>query len=265
MTPILISCNHCGSLHSRGVKTPLLCLLATIWTTTVAGHAQIVFGSAQAITGSDNIISAGSLFDAFQTQPGKSSDTTVGSTTFNYGTYSSDNSSFGDGTIVLTPGNSYLGGSGDSFSGTFTTGNSTDNANFQHVLAGTIYTEGTADATINGLTSGHTYQVQVFKATDYSPDTSRNTLISGQATVGGVPVGTATELDTPSFTIGTFTALGSSQGFTYSKGAGGDYGEATAIVVRDITDVPEPAAYAIFGAGFALLLAATLFRRATLV
>jgi hypothetical protein len=113
-----------------------------------------------------------------------------------------------------------------------------------------------ATVTLNGLTDGDTYQVQVWSVVGYSgPDNAnqRETELSG--TSPAYLVGS-------DFILGKFTAGASDmESFTFQGLPGGDYGEIEAVALRDITATPEPSTYAMLCAGVGALVLVARLRR----
>lgn len=192
--------------------------------TFTAAAQNINWGSAQLITGDTNLLTNGTYFDALIPNHGP---LTADGVTFNQDTHAT---STGGGDLLI----SYVVTSGNNNSygyNTLFTGGSSD---FNAIMnAGGTYQFGGAGAgtvTINGLTSAHIYQVQVF---NYAGDGD-----TGLTTFSGVtPVTLSTMVGgvvtQGQFAMGTFTAISLSETFNWA-GAGSAYTVLGAISVRDL-------------------------------
>jgi hypothetical protein len=197
-------------------------------------QAQIVFQDPVTITGSVSQLSTlGSYVDAVGangfsdgnlSNPGAA--ITIGDTTFN--------PIFSDSGIVLSSSTGISGG---------TNGSGSISTPFLTVLDDVAFvgnfstTFETGTVTLNNLTVGDIYQVQVFN------DGGALTTITGLNT----------QAIAQQYTIGTFTADGlgvtTSESFTFSTTNGNGVGELSAISLRDITSIPEPSTYLLLGLG----------------
>jgi hypothetical protein len=217
-------------------------------------RAQILFANPVAVTTTDgsqidtlgtyvDAVGVDGLGNASHNEPNPQVAIKIGDTTFN--------------PIFNTPDTgitfSEIGGGND--------GSHSDATPFLTVLDGVAYTGDFNDAdlsavtvTLNNLKLGDLYQVQVFQ------DGGFETTVTGADSV---------DL-TGSYTIGQFTAEGTgpltSQTFTYSNdgtanGGTSGIGAVNAIVLRDVTDLPEPSAYALMGLGLAAMVVAARVRQ----
>jgi hypothetical protein len=243
--------------------------LAAFLTTSGAYAQNVAFGSTQTITGDANLIDAttlpGSLYvDAIlpngnynspigNNGSGNSSPTslTAGGVTFNALTPAA--TSISDGTISLAANvsnpafsagqfNSY--GNNAAFSGGSAAFNSVMNAGGLYGSGGTITISSAA------LTTGHTYDVQIF---NYSGDSQNEstTFMSGSSSVtlfddNGSHVG--------QFVTGTFTATGTSEIISFGQPTGAYTPVVGAISLFDVTAAPEPSTYALMLGGMLLFV-----------
>jgi hypothetical protein len=115
---------------------------------------------------------------------------------------------------------------------------------------------GVSTFSLNNLTAGDVYQVQVWNVTGYAGPNNANgreTLLSGSDTA---------DLVGSDFVVGKFTATGSgAESFTIQGVPGGYYGEIDAIALRDLGPAPEPSTYAMLFAGVGALVIAMRLRR----
>lgn len=205
-------------------------------------HAQISWGAVQPDTGhSSDISTTGTFFDAINTiKDGTFTTTTVGDTTFHALTLSG-NTSDGVMSDVIT------GGDGNFHSvGAPHLTDTTDDDNLGYAINNS--SDGLGTVTIGSgtksLVIGDIYQVQVW---GYWANMRYGAHLDG-----------APSVDFPNggggYSIGTFTASGLTQTFTY-KGNPQSYGAGfvSEIAVRDLGPAPEPSTYALFLAGACLL------------
>jgi hypothetical protein len=182
---------------------------------------NIVWGPATVITGDADLLTNGVYFDAFI--PLLPASLTADGVNFNAPTNLDT-----DGTIsyVVTSGSDIRYDNNTLFTG----GSSAFNAIMN---AGGTYENGGAGAgtvTINNLTSGHTYSIQVF---DYAGDGDAGlTTLSGSSPVTLTTAGSGASGG--SFTTGSFIAAGSSEAFNWTGGGSG-YTVIGAISVFDVT------------------------------
>jgi hypothetical protein len=207
-----------GATNATGTGTATLTL-----TVSAAGTSQITWGAAQHMSGITDVSATGTLVDAATFY---STAQTVNGVTFNplassgtIGGYTGYTDSTGK-ISANSPGNS-PGAYGTAF--TTASPSSAAYSAATSVLAFGYYQNGTV--VLSGLTSGHTYQVQVWSDYTGSPGNC-NTTFTGANTVTLVP-------DAGEFATGTFTASATSLTFNYNYGA--NYGILSAISVRDVT------------------------------
>ncbi len=124
---------------------------------------------------------------------------------------------------------------------------------YQQALNGStyIFTPGIGTVTISGLQSGDEYQLQIFNVNGGRPTTytsGPNSVIVGGAVTGAGP---------GQYVIGTFSATGPTDSFTFQNTPGSTIdvpaGEINGLSLRDLSAVPEPTTYAMLLAGFAFL------------
>ncbi|MGA2869821.1 MAG: hypothetical protein ABSF34_11770, partial [Verrucomicrobiota bacterium] len=196
---------------------------------------NIGWGPATGITGDANLAS-GVYYDAFLPNTGEPSPLTVDGITFNVDEIVSS-SSTSDGTITVTAASGSLSDYGASFPSI-----PSASAAFAAVMdAGGIYQTGGANTgtiSISGLTTGQTYQVQIFNfVSDGDPGL---TTFSGTSTVtlGNLPAaGGANTYG--EFTTGTFTATNSTETFDWT-GAGSTFTVVGAIYVSEVPSDQPP-------------------------
>ena len=201
----------------------MVAAILTLGTFTATAQ-NINWGSAQLITGDANLATNGNYFDALIPNHGP---LTASGIVFNQDTHITS-AGGGDSFIsyVVTSGNNNSYGNNALFTG--------GSADFNAVMnAGGTFQNGGAGAgtvTINGLTAGHIYQVQVFNYAG-DGDTGLTTLS------GATPVTLSTMVGGIStqgqFATGTFTALTTTETFNWN-GAGSGYTVLGAISVRDL-------------------------------
>jgi hypothetical protein len=197
-------------------------------------HADIIWGGPQNMSTDTDVSNAGTALDAASFN---SSSETVNSVVFapltGYPSYS-------DGAdLTVYAGNGTYGDSA------FTGGSASYQAIVSQFGFGFFYNN---TVTISGLTTGDTYQVQVF---DSYKDAVGNT---DTIFTGTVPVTLDPSLN--QFATGTFVATGPTQSFGYDLAT--QYDLLNAVSVRDITGVgsavPEPASIGLLAAGSLMLL-----------
>ena len=215
-----------------------LTAIAALLVAAPALHAQILWGTPGAYTGTDADISTAGTFVAAVTENYSNLPETVGDTTFdavsdshitNIGNGGSDGSNVNP--LTATP--------------------------YQEALNGCSYTyTGNAPVTFNltGLQEGDVYQVEVWNVAD---DSSRDTELSSTGLGGTTSVDFNDE-----FVLGTFTAgVSGSEAITFQGVAAGGAGEVNAVALRDL-GAPEPSTYAMFFAGVGALVIVSRLRRA---
>ena len=196
---------------------------------------NIGWGPATGITGDANLAS-GVYYDAFLPNTGAPSPLSVDGITFNVDEIVSS-SSTSDGIITVTAASGSLSDYGASFPSI-----PSASAAFAAVMdAGGIYQTGGANTgtiSISGLTTGQTYQVQIFNfVSDGDPGL---TTFSGTSTVtlGNLPAaGGANTYG--EFATGTFTATNSTETFDWT-GAGSAYTVVGAIYVSEVPSDQPP-------------------------
>jgi hypothetical protein len=214
----LVASNANGSTHST----------AAILTVVPAPAQSIYWEGAAIITGDQDLITNGVYFDAFIPNPtlAGTSPLVADGITFNTPTGLDT-----DGTLsyVVTSGTDNGYENNTLFTGGSTAFNAIMNDGGTFELNGT----GAGTVTINGLTPGEVYSVQVF---NYAGDGD-----TGLTTFSGVtPVTLSTEVGgvvtQGQFATGSFTATGSAEAFHW-QGDGSDYTVLGAISVQNVTGV----------------------------
>lgn len=197
---------------------------------------NIGWGPATGITGDANLAS-GVYYDAFLPNTGAPSPLTVDGITFNVDeTVSSSSTS--DGIITVTANSGSLS---DYNGSSFPTTASASPAFAAVMNAGGIYQTGgtnTGTISISGLTTGQTYEVQIFNyVSDGDPGL---TTFSGTNTVtlGNLP-GAGGANTYGEFATGTFTATNSTETFDWT-GAGSTYTVVGAIYVSEVPSDQPP-------------------------
>jgi hypothetical protein len=162
-------------------------------------------------------------------------------TTSNY--VGGNSNTYGDGTFTIT---GYDDNGGD--------GSGSDATAYQKVLDRTTYTTTSGTITMNGLTPGDEYQIQIWNSAGFRPTTFTSGLdkvdTNGQYVIGTFTAGAAA--------LGSLT---SSDSFTFAPDHGNDAGEINALSLRDLGAVPEPSTYAMLFGGLGALVLISRFRR----
>jgi hypothetical protein len=119
---------------------------------------------------------------------------------------------------------------------------------------------GTATLTLNGLTNGDSYQVQVFVNDSRTFGAGRSETFTGGGSTSGALSYNSTGADggVGQFVIGTFTADGSSEDITL---ASTQALQLNAFQVREEGATPEPSTYAMVFAGLGLLALVSRLRK----
>jgi hypothetical protein len=217
------------------------CLVVLAWAgVSVAGAQDITWGKPTPISSAGDIDTNGVYVDALQAHAEKQTNgspetvATITNPTTNvsvkFNVYN------GGGSTVIAPGIYYTDGTfsitADANSGT--DGSNSDASDYQRVLDGCtfVYAPRTGTVTIVGLKKGDNYEVQVWAAAGYRPIT----YVSGSSSVDLNKVPNKTG----EFVIGTFTAQGSTEIFTYKNSYKIDVpaGEINAISLRDVSPNP---------------------------
>jgi hypothetical protein len=227
-------------------STTLLSVSVAFTFATMVAHGQIAFQAPVAVTTSDGsqISTMGTFVDAVGVNGGGNSAITVNGMPFNaiFATAQQGDAVF-----------SFSGaGAGNNGSNSTTTPFNAVNNGVAYVGDFSPADTQTETVTINGLTLGNLYQLQVFNVGTF--DTTVNGANS-QNIVGA-------------YTIGDFAATSMSQTFTYSNhstalGGNSGIGGVGSIELRDVTSVPEPSTYALMGLGLAAALLVTRSRKLT--
>jgi lysophospholipase L1-like esterase len=215
-------------------------------TVTVLLPAQgISWGAATGVTGDANLYTLGKYFDALMPNSSIGSVLTADGINFNPAT-SEGGATFGDGKI------SYSGSGLQNFAwaNSFPTSAAASTTFASLMDDGGVFQNGgagTGTITLSGLSSGHSYLVQVF---NYAPDGDPGlTTLSGTTpvTLNNLP-GTAGVNTYGEFANGTFTANSASESFDWN-GDGSSYTVIGSISVQDVSAVAiiEPTNLAYYG------------------
>ena len=190
-----------------------------------ATQGQIVWGAPTNITTDSDVLTNGSYFDAALTPPGANGNTplTINSAlgvTFNIIASGNVNVSDPSGDITLSSSrNPYTGGNSPSGS-----------ANYNILVGHTEYAQNTSQTvSLNHLTVGHTYQIQVWSAAIGKGNYLTNLNASNGITLSA---------NTGQYAVGTVTAAASSVSFTATNNTSSLNGVSmlNAISVRDISN-----------------------------
>jgi hypothetical protein len=219
-----------------GARLIYLGLLA--WAGASCAAAQdITWGKPTPIASPSDIDTNGAYVDALQTHAQKETDgsTQTVATITNPKTNAAVkfNVYTGGGPTLVAPGIYYSDGTfsitADANGGT--DGSNSDATDYQRVLDGCtyVYAPRTGTVSIVGLKKGDSYEVQVWASAGYRP----TTYTSGTNSVDL----NKTPNKTGEFVIGTFTAQGSTEIFTYKNSYKIDVpaGEINAISLRDVS------------------------------
>jgi len=209
---------------------------------TGSAQAQVLWTTPSLITGVGDIATNGSYLDAIKASTVEATiDQTIGTTTFNI-INSGGTEVDGPGDITLS---NFLTTAGNDGSFTSAPPSSAAYANILRGVTGVQIGDPAGTVTLNGLTSGSEYQVQVWNATASSENDIAE--LSGASPV---------ELNGSDFVLGTFTATGSSQSFDFSVPADNvtPYAAISAVAVRDLTETPEPVTWALMLGSMAFLV-----------
>ena len=201
----------------KSLRTVVALLVIACCACVSSVRAQVTFNTPVTISGDGDVYTAGTLVYAYEID---ATPATVNGVPF---------SAAGSGVTLTGFGSSYngYGSSSSPFAGLTTA--------YQDILFGGDYHDSTSvSVTLNSLTSGHVYAVQLW--VDDSRGSSRTETVtsSGGNTVtltycvGGAGGGVG------QYTIGTFTASGTTQVITLNGGSSGS-SQLNAIQVRDIT------------------------------
>jgi len=214
------------------------CLAILAWAGISFACAQdITWGKPTPISSAGDIDTNGVYVDALQTHAQKLTDgstqtvATITNPTTNVAV--KFNIYNGGGSTGMAPANFYSDATfyitADANAGT--DGSNSDASDYQRVLDGCtfVYAPNTGMVTMSGLKKGDNYEVQVWAAAGYRP----TTYTSGSSSVDLNKVSNKTG----EFVIGTFTAQGSSESFTYKNSYKIDVpaGEINAISLRDVS------------------------------
>ncbi len=228
----------------------VLVTLAAIWVSTLPSQAQIIWGTAQNVSNDSNVLTDGTYFDAALLLAGANggSPLTVNSVVFNLIASGTTNVTDPSGDIELTSQRNAAAGV-DSPDPTAT-------AAYNTLLTSPVYSIGAVQTlTLNHLTVGDTYQVEVWSATGRTG--SFLTDFSGSTPV-------TLNSNTEQYAVGTFVANATTFSFTANAGTGSQANasifNAASVFDEGVLSVPEPSTYVLLFAGF-LALAVIQSRR----
>ena len=234
------------------VVVALVSLVALGFGSQIAQAAIVTWDDPVAITTADAVLSQpGTVASAVTWGPAASTVTLTGGKTINFVVGSIDGSSTVANVTATSAGNT----------GAFT--GSTGNAAFDGVLSGFAGDgESPLNLTVHNLVAGHEYAIQLFAMDTRNPVVGvRQVCFSDTADQSGnnsAVVG----MSENKYVMGTFTASGSSttlyeQFLTFQDlgFAQGYFGNLNAVVVRDLTAIPEPGTMAIVVSGIIGLVA----------
>jgi hypothetical protein len=198
----------------------------------VLSHAQYITwlssngSSGATITGDGDVFTTGTYVDAFQAATGGFNGKTTTAQTVNGVVFNVDNSyTFTDGTFTIT-------NAGDGTDGDYP---NVGSAAYQAVLADCAYNGADVTVTMNGLTAGKEYEIEVWNSTPFD-----DTILQGST------AGDTQTLTVGTYALGTFTA-GASNSFTFGNGP--NYSGVGTINALEIRQVPEPSTCALASLG----------------
>jgi hypothetical protein len=225
-----------------------------------ASGQNIVWTSGNTV-GDASLVTAGTEFDGIE---GNTSETglTVDGINFNSNIGSTTNGTDASGDLSFA-WNATTGGTVKNFNFTTISASTGTTAPFASLLddGGTFQTGNSTSQTgiftINNLTIGDSYEVEVFS---YANDGDLGSTTLGGTTPATLTDGGGISSTSPEgqFGLGTFTASTSTtETFTYTGAGGSGFTVLGPVFVQDVTGVPEPSTYALLIGG---LLALGLFR-----
>ena len=208
---------------------PLLVALLLVAAPAIS-HAQFINwlssngASGANITGDSDVFTTGTYVDAFQAATGGFNGKTTTAQTVNGVVFNvNDTYTFSDGTFTIS-------GAGDGTDGDYP---NVGSAAYQAVLADCAYNGTDVTVTMNGLTAGKEYEIEVWNSTPFD-----DTILQGST------MSDTQYLDVGTYALGTFTA-GASNSFTFGNGPA--YSGVGTIDALEIREIPEPSTYALMG------------------
>ena len=213
---MITTSTHTGAADQKWLLTP-------VSPSTYSGTAgsQIQWGAATNVITDSDVQTNGTYFDAALTPPGANggSPLTVNGVAFNIIANGNVNVSDPSGDITLSSNRDpYTGG--DSPSGS---------ADYNILVGNTEYTQNASQTvTLNHLTVGHTYQIQLWSSAIETGDYLTNVTSANTVTLNA---------NTGQYTVGTFTAASTALTFTAANNASSTNGVSmiNAISIRDVT------------------------------
>lgn len=224
----------------------------------LASAADITWGAPADIAGDSDVASAGVLWAYHFNPVGAGADATVNGVTFVNATGSNADLTFVNptATSVAFAGSGVFGGSA-SFNAL--------SAGYRSILGGAAYWDNAPGRLVlNGLTAGATYSVRLWAndsrtVTDVVGRTETLADASGHAVTLKLNQGLV-DGSTGAYVDGVFTADALTQELRLSCPAG-KVSQVNAIALSQVSAIPEPSAYGLFGAGSAALWAIARRRR----
>jgi len=220
-----------------------LITLAAILVSAIPTQAQILWDSPQNVSNDSNVLTTGTYFDAALLLAGANGGNplTVNGVAFNIIANGTTDVTDSSGDIELTSQRNPAAGVGSP--------DLTATAAYNTLLTSPVYSIGPVQTlTLNNLTVGDTYQVEVWSATGRTG--SFLTDFSGSSPV-------TLNSNTEQYAVGTFIATGSTFSFTASAGVGSQADasifNAVSVFEEGTQSVPEPSTYMLLVAGFLTL------------
>ncbi len=220
----------------------------------VAHAASVTWGAPTGISGGTDVSTSGVLFAAANNGGTGTTSQTVNGVTFNPFVTDGSSTTFTDtsGLLTLSVASGSVSG-GSSFGSASAPFSNLSPSSYRALLTSASYSFSQLTLTINSLTIGQTYQVQLWANYSNIASPLGETLSAGGVTTLDYNV-TDTGGGVGQFVIGTFTANSVSEQIQLTKDANTDFAQLNAVEVRT-TAVPEPSTAASMLAGAALLAA----------
>jgi len=234
----------------------LLGMTTMFWASPI--RADILWGTAQDITGVSDIATSGTFIEATQTNSGTAvTVTNSGGQNFLFDASAGSGSPSTGGYITINYDNASAPDNGVNLGTTNTT---STNTNYNNAISDGLVFENsgqTGTVTLNNLVSGDNYQVEVWSYWDGGTTTTALATLSGStpvtinADIYNDSTETADTAGDPAgqFAIGTFTASGTSQAFTFTVPAGSSYAVINDVALWNVTAVPAPATLGLIAIG----------------
>lgn len=211
--------------------TRILCALAVLPLCASVSPAAILWTASAAVNaaGDASVVNTGSTVYAYNT--GSVDSHTVNGVTFDGTAAGGVGDLNGEGNVVFSPVDN----------GTTSGGFNTAGGDIEALLDSAQWgTPSNADTiTLGNLTAGEDYLVQIFSSDNRG---SRNNILQLDGSYDSVPTGAG---NAGAYVLGTFTATGATESFTFSYNPVAGNANVNAIQVRTV--VPEPATAALLG------------------